>query len=201
MYNTAIFTLPEHSAESGDAASLVLQRIRHIKCSVVCIYTTETIYWASWSTVFPTEASRHQLPLLSSFLFKGVILNSSSCQLPSGLDSFLAVNCADPIDWEGRSVAWVLICRKTKRKKERKINPFIICKPDTTNITSKVFVKLAKYARLTCRYSISWSCYGQDTLQKPVWDASSFFSILVIISVILFYKILRRQKSLQKKTN
>lgn len=142
------------------------------------------------------EASQHQLRLLSLFLFKGVSLNSSSCQLPSGLGSFLVVNCADTIDWEDRPVAQVLICRKAKRKKERKINPFIIYKPDITNITSKLFVKLAKHACLMCRlFSISWSCYGQDMLQKQIWDVSSLFPILFMISVILFFNVLRRQKS------
>lgn len=133
------------------------------------------------------EASQHQLRLLSLFLFKGVSLNSSSCQLPSGLGSFLVVNCADTIDWECRPVAQVLLCRKKKRKKESKINPFILYKPDITNITSQLFVKLAKHICLMCRlFSISSLCYGQDMLQKQKWDESSFFSILFLISVTLF---------------
>lgn len=35
-------------------------------------------------------------------------------------------------------------------KKEGKINPFIIYKPDITNITSKLFIELAKYTCLMC---------------------------------------------------
>lgn len=101
--------------------------------------------------VFPMEASQHQLHLLSPFLFKGVSLNSSSCQLPSGFGSFLVANCPDTIDWERRPVAWVLICRKIKRKKERKINPFVIYKPEITNITSKLFIKLARHTCLRSR--------------------------------------------------
>lgn len=41
MYNISIFTLP---AGSGYAASLLLQTIRLIKYSVVCIYATEAVY-------------------------------------------------------------------------------------------------------------------------------------------------------------
>lgn len=97
------------------------------------------------------DATQHQLRLLSLFLLKGVSLNSSSCQLPSGLGSFLVVNCADTIDWGCRPVAQVLLCGKTKSKKERKINPYVIDMPDITNITPKLFVKLAKHTCLMCR--------------------------------------------------
>lgn len=125
------------------------------------------------------ETSQHQLHLLSLFLFKGVSLNSSSCQLPSGLGSFLVVNCADTIDWGYRPLAQSLLCRKTKRKKERKINPFIIYKPDLTNITSRLFVKLAKCTCLMCRlFSISWLYYHQDVQQKQMRSKHFFFKLV-----------------------